>query len=236
MTVESAPRSPSLPELFEAFGEALRRSVRVALPGRVERYYPGTNSADIKPLVKDRVPTADGSELLEELPVIPAVPIVFPRAGGYFLSLPVARGDLVTLIFADRSLDAWKSGRGVDTDPDDFRAHDLTDAVAILGGYPLGRPVDEGGVAAHAVLGKEGGAQVHVKPDQVSLYEENAADFVALAQKVLDELNLVKSDFETLLLAVNGHSHAALGAPPSPLIVFTPHTPASVAASKVKAT
>lgn len=204
MTTQAAPRTPSLAELLAIHAEAIRRSIHVSLPGRVEKYYADENRADIKPLLKDRVTTREGGELLEVLPVIPSVPIVFPRAGGFFITLPVAKGDLVELVFSDRSVDNFLSGRGTDTDPDDFRMHDLTDAFAILGGYPFGLGVTDSGTDNNLVLGKEGGAQIHVKPDQVSLYEENATAFVARADRSDTDDSAIKTNVDALRSAVSG--------------------------------
>ncbi len=243
MTTEGAPRTPSLSELLAVHADTTRRSVNVALPGRVEKYDSAEQKADVKPLVNNLTADRDGNEIVEELPVIPGVPIAFPRAGGFFLTLPVKAGDLVTLIVCDRSVDNYKSGRGVVTDPDDFRAHDWSDAIAIPGFYPFGRSVGDSGVSSNLVLGRENGAQIHVKPDLVSLYEENAAQFIALAQKTFDAIDALRSSVATNVTTNNGHTHTYLPGPgvliptgpPVPLQSSPPVT-TSVAASKVKAT
>ena len=245
MTTEAAPRTPSLPELFALQAEAIRRSVHNCLPGKVDRYYVNENRADIKPVLQDRIPTRGGEELLESLPIIPSVPIVFPRAGGFFITLPVAVGDLVTLVFSDRSLDNYLSGRGMDTDPDDFRTHDLSDAYALLGGYPFGMAVTDSGIDTNLVMGKEGGAQVHIQSDLVELFKSSNMQFVALAQKVLDELTAAKNDRVANKTIFDDHIHITtatisvgpIGVIAKPAIGFPAQTaPSSVAASKVKAT
>jgi hypothetical protein len=70
------------------------------------------------------------------LPVLDDVPFCFPRAGGFTLVLPVAAGDVVTLLFTDRMLDGWRgSGRAIA--PTDPRSHALADAFAVpLGMWP----------------------------------------------------------------------------------------------------
>lgn len=198
MTTEETPRDPTLAELFSIHGEALRHSIHVSMPGRVEKYDSATQKADVKPLVNSLIATREGDELLEEFSVIPSVPVLFLRGGGFFVSVPIAKGDLVTLLFSDRSIDKYLAGRGALTDPDDFRTHALTDAAAIPGGYPFALGVGDSGVGANLVLGKEGGAQIHVKQDEVHLYAENAADFVALAAKVKTQLDTVINDINTL--------------------------------------
>jgi phage baseplate assembly protein V len=112
------------------------------------------------------------------------------------------------------------------------RSHGIVACVTDRRHRPLN--MGEGDVCLYT----DKGERVYIESiaDIVHLGAKSGAEFVALANKVLTELQSVKSDFETLLLAVNNHSHAALGGIPVPLIVFTPHTPASVAATKVKAT
>lgn len=118
-----------------SLSEPLRRALRqygsalhVSLPGRVEQYDHTQQRANVLPLIKRRY--ADQS--IESMPVIPDVPLVWPRAGGAQLTMPVKRGDGVLLVFADRSLDNWLS-QGGEIEPNDPRQHDVSDAVAIPG-------------------------------------------------------------------------------------------------------
>jgi len=224
-------------------------TIQAPLPGKIDTYDEGTQKADVKPLLKRPLVDEDGNDLpFEVLPVIPSVPIVFPRAdfqgAKFFMSFPLKPGDHVALIIMNWSLDAWKSlDAGTDVEPTQFRQHDLSDAVAIPGLYPFGAALSD----AHPdnlVLGRDGGIQIHLKPsDEIHLGSENAADFVALAQKVLTELQAVETDLTTIKTTLSAHIHptttpgAQTGtpAPPGDLSLFTPNTPASVAADKVKA-
>jgi hypothetical protein len=83
-----------------------------------------------------KYPAGDGR--LIDYPVISNVPVVFPSAGSGKISLtfPLAKGDGVTLLFSERSLDAFLSGG----DPEDPRRYDLTDAIAVPGLYAGGVP------------------------------------------------------------------------------------------------
>lgn len=158
-------RSPELEELLRTAIEYYLQDTHTALPGVVEEYFPDTQRADIKPLIKRRIVHEDGSELLEELPIIPDVPIVFPRTNSFFLSFPIAKGDLVQLTFMERSIDNWLAGDGLDTDPDEFRMHDFSDAVASPGMYPFKRAIKDIN-SVNMVLGNdEGGLQIHITPD-----------------------------------------------------------------------
>jgi phage baseplate assembly protein V len=90
------------------------------------------------------------------------------------------------------------------------------------------------------------GERVYIESsgDIVNLGAKSAADFVALADDVKSELDAVKTDLDNLKTACASHTHptAALGLPsvpgppPADFSLFVPHTPGSVAATKVKAT
>ena len=124
---------PTKRSLTEALGRVVSRvqsELHVCVPGRVERYDHTQQRADVVPLLRSRY--ADGQ--VTEPQVITNVPVVFPRAGGASLTMPVNKGDGVMLHFTDASIDEWLSSGGTVT-PDDRRRHDLSDCIAIPGLY-----------------------------------------------------------------------------------------------------
>lgn len=243
-TIPEAPRTPTQSEVIRAALDSWARGLHVALPGRVESYDAAEQKADIKPMVKDLTPTRTGRELLEIIPVIPNVPIVFPRAGGYFLTMPVRAGDFVLLVVCERSIDVWISSDGGEKNPDDFRTHNLSDAVAIPGLYPFSQSIGESGIDVNGVLGREGGPTVHLKPDgSVHLSQENASDFVALSdlvkteiEKVVAYVDSVKSVFAVGVPAAGDGGAAIQTSQITASQAISPPTIAAPAASKVKAT
>lgn len=74
----------------------------------------------------------------------------------------------------------------------------------------------------------------------VHLGSKDPTDFVALASKVLQELNAVKQDFTTLKTALTAHTHTGVTTGPGTsggtagFAAFIPHTPASVASESVR--
>ena len=125
-------RSPALAEVIRLALERQGRSLRVGLPGRVERFDAVNQLADVTPLLKETAFDEVGAEVVESLPVLTNVPVQFSGGGGYAVTFPVASGDACWLTFADRSLDEWIDRGGV-VDPIDLRRHDFADPVAILG-------------------------------------------------------------------------------------------------------
>ena len=157
-------RSPEETELLTLAIKSFLFDLHTCMPGKVVEYDAKTQKADIKPLLKRLTVHEGGEELLEELPVLPDVPVHFQRGGGFFLTFPLVPGDLVELHFQERSIDNYLSGEGEDTDPDEFRHHDLSDAIAVPGFYPFKRAIKDIHTA-NVVLGKdEGGIQIHLTP------------------------------------------------------------------------
>lgn len=171
MTTEAASRSPEPQEVLRAAVEYALGDVHTALPGRIETFDPATQKANVKPLIQRRVATEEGDELLEELPILPQVPVVFPRTAGAFVTFPVAAGDHVLLVFNERSIDNFISGEGEDTDPDEFRMHDLGDAVALLGFYPDSKALTEEELDTErlTVGTTAGGMRLHIAADHVEV-------------------------------------------------------------------
>ena len=245
-------RSPTLAELLRSVMDARDLETHTSLPCRVEKIDKEAQTVDVKPLLRRRFQNPDGTEINESIPVIPRVPIAWQRAGKFFIRLPIKQGDIVEVVFTEASRDAFQASSGDETDPDDFRRFDLSDAWATPGaGYPdsqVLRDFDPDDL----VIGVEGGCVSHFKPGEIDLGSKNAADFVALAQKVLDELDAAKANAQAALdyavsvsgvfasgvpvpndggAAVQTAQIAAAGA----ISVPTLATPASVAATKVKA-
>lgn len=226
-------RTPSLAELIS---EAIRfkiEEVRVAIPARVEKYRPDEQTIDASVLIKNVLVDSEGNMLEEELPVIPNVPVCFPRGGGYFLSFPLKKGDFVFLVCADACIDSWRD-KGTLSDPGFLRHHDLSDAVAFPGVYPDPKALKEAS-DTELSIGADGGLQMRVGGSLIELGTTGGSlDFVALAQKVLTELQSIVNGF-------NSHIHtttATVGTGPVG-VISTPTSPLgspnSVAADKVKA-
>ena len=62
------------------------------------------------PVLKRVLPNLDGELVSEQLPVLSDVPVLFPRAGGFFISFPIQPGDFVQLVFNEVSIDDWMAG------------------------------------------------------------------------------------------------------------------------------
>lgn len=118
--------TPTLAELIRAGVEQGAARLHVSMPAVVETYDNTNRLCSAQPLLRRLF--LDGTS--DRFPVVVDVPVVWLGGGAGSLTMPLAKGDQVVLMFADRSLDAWLQQRREST-PDDVRKHHLSDGFAI---------------------------------------------------------------------------------------------------------
>jgi hypothetical protein len=225
-------RSPLLSQVMLRAVEAGLARTHVALPAKITKFDSATQLASVQPYLKETHENEDGEEVSAALKVINGVPVQFPGGGDFVITFPVAVGDPCWLVFSDRSLDVWKEKGGI-VDPVHLHNHHISDAVAMLGVRSKAGALAEFDTGA-VRLGKVGGTGIRIKTGEVHLgvgHNEDAANFVALA-------NLVKSEIDALRSYVSSHVHVtSCGAGPGTAAapVLPPPIVGEVAATKVKA-
>ncbi len=159
----------TLAELIAEAIESRLLDLHVAMPCKVTAYQASTQRCDCQPQLQLSVPDGTGGYLLETLPVLPNVPVCFPSGGGFFASFPLAVGDPVMVVFADRSIGAWLA-KGEVCDPGDLHKHSLSGAVAYPGIKTTGHALASAS-GSNMVLGKDGtsAAQIELTGSEVHL-------------------------------------------------------------------
>lgn len=71
-----------------------------------------------------------------ELPEFIEVPPLFMQGGGSYTAHPIAKGDYCLLVITERCFDRWYHGQD-NISPLEFRMHDYSDGIAIVGVNPL---------------------------------------------------------------------------------------------------
>ena len=142
------PAFPTDEDIADAREERLRLDMETAFPARVQSYNPDLQVADLVPLVRRQVPQPDGSHTTEALPVLPCVPVCFPRMGQWFVSFPIEPGDTGLVIVCSGDIGPWRIGSGDVTDPGDLRRHHMSHAVFLPAGLvPRARKLTQTGAA-----------------------------------------------------------------------------------------
>ena len=211
----------STPSERDNLAMAIRAHMALAhtvIPGVVKSYDATTQTATVQPSIQFK--RRDGEGVIQNYTPDPIadVPVAFPGAGAYSITWPLAAGDLVTLVFAERSITEWKATGGTSVEAQDTRRFDLTDAIAIPALRSPASPIPAAGYAAGVLV---------VRSAEIRLGSSAAAQFVALANLVLDRLTAIVTGYNT-------HTHTSAVGPTGP-----PNTPlaapASVACTTTKA-
>lgn len=196
------PRTANLEGVIRASFVHLLSQYWFCLPGQIESLNTGDRRANVKPMVQRRY---SGVDKPVDLPVVVGVPLVEMRCGRAFLSLPLAKGDPVLMVFSDRALDNWIGSAGAaPVDPLDVRMHDLTDAFAIPGGWPILKSGNRPGANPDALdLQVEPGTKFLIGNGAVELFDQ------------LDQIIAQLEDISTGLIAtLITHTHTSSGAGP----------------------
>ncbi len=127
-------------------------AINTATPARVQRYDAALQVVDAVPLVRGPVPRADGTYDHEDLPVVPSVPVVWPRVGAWGLTMALAEGDTGLLVCLESDLGTWRAGDGSVVDPVDLRRHHLSHAVFVPGLYVRSRALSAAASGTAAVV------------------------------------------------------------------------------------
>ncbi len=229
----------SLVDVVEDGMRTLAARIHTCLPARVVVYEPITNTIEAELAVKSPFFRGDGERDYDTFPVIPAVPVVWPRGGGYVMTLPLQPGDFVWLMFSEASLAEWRT-TGQVSEPTDARRHSIGYPYAIPGAFPDVSPLspeptqDIPNRTTKMVIGADGGnAQIVIDKNPLAPMIQigrDASDFVALA-------TLVQTALDAIRTWANTHAHTGVttgvgtsGAPATPLAAVGP-----VAATATKA-
>jgi len=203
-------RNPGLDDVInEALEEALSE-LYVALPGVVQAYDPAAQKASVQPVARVAHRDEDGKRVVQALPVVNGVPVVFPGGGGFSVTFPIQAGDTVLLIFSGASLDKWKAGAGGTggggtIDPDFYSRHPIGDAIAIPG------------------LRNFAAARATAPTDHVFVGEDGADGHgAAMGDRVKDYFDSIHAWAAQVQTALNG-----LGAPITPPLTAVPEVESS---------
>jgi len=143
-------------QLVETLNIAIQNAlanVHTATIARVERV--NATTIDVQPVINRVV---DGRVIA--LPVFTKVPPVFMQGGSSYTAHPIAVGDYCLLVFTERCFDRWYEGQDGQP-PLEFRMHDYSDGLAIVGVNPRGGAIPIPDVITHIGDAYQEGNYVH---------------------------------------------------------------------------
>jgi hypothetical protein len=174
-------RSNSPQEFYRIMMETLSTNLRVAIPGIIVAFDALTQTATVQPSIKENVSDASLNIKSVSLPPLLDVPVYFPRAGGFCLTMPVKKGDECLVIFADMCIDGWWDLGGIQNQVEK-RRHDLSDAFAFVG--------------------------VQSKPKKISNYSTNSVQLRNDSKTSYIDLKTGEIDIVSPIVKINGVNFA----------------------------
>jgi hypothetical protein len=247
---------PSQIEIEQATIGNMLSDLHTCMPGEVVAVRASADDkrqfVDVLPMLKRAVIDEDGEPRDEALPLLQMVPVGYMQGGGFFLSVPLRVGDVVLLVFAERSLDSWiqtaSPGARTPATPGDLSTHTLQGAIALPYGPRPRAALLVGVDAGDMVVGTESGTILARFKGDGSVVFAEGINFVALANLVAIELARLQADLTTLKAAVQVGFNTVYPSGPAAgatqgsaaagafAAAFSPTSPGSVAATKTKAT
>ena len=187
------PLSVTDAEIIRKALESRAGDIYTCLPGRVEKYYPDLQTADVVPVIRRAIANADGDISTETLPVIPNVKVCFPTGGGFTVTWPIVAGNHVTLLFLIYACTQWRI-TGQISDPGDLRIHALGSALALPNHVPNSGAVPESQASDNAYI---------ITGPMIKLGAADASDFAALSSKVDANFQKIKNMFTSWVVVPN---------------------------------
>jgi hypothetical protein len=198
-----------LKDVFQNFKKEIFLSMHCIKVGKITKFNKTKKTAEVQIMLKRVLP--DNS--IKDYPQLLSCPVMTLQGNGGSIQFPIVAGDDCIVLFSDRSIDTWLNN-GTAAAPTSSRAHDLTDAIAIVGlnSYQSSLPAYTDDVVLTVPSGQNFivngvSAEAHILGDQ------------KLA--LLSDVTQLRADLNTFITTIyNLHMHptAAVGAPSAPTV------------------
>ena len=142
-------------------------NLRVAMPGIIQSFDATEQTVTVQCAIREKI-NMDGDLSWQEIPLLLDVPIIFPRAGNYILTMPIQAGDECLVVFGDSCMDAWWQSGGVQNQID-CRRHDLSDGYAIVGLYSQPRRINNYSTSTAQLRNLSGDAYVELSGSNINI-------------------------------------------------------------------
>ena len=134
-----------------------------SFPGIVQSVNWAQMTCVVQPAIQGSITDENNNTTFVNLPVLVDCPIVFQKAGGFVLTLPIAAHDEVLVSIANRCIDAWWQSGGIQQ-PVEYRMHDLSDGFVIPGPCSLPNVIPNISPTDAQLRNKAGTAVIGIAP------------------------------------------------------------------------
>lgn len=183
-----AERTGSDDEMMRRFADKISSEISVCLPASVVSFNAEKQTIVAQPLIREKINIGGNVQFINR-PQLVDIPVVFPQAGNFVLTMPIQPGDEVLLVFADTCIDAWLNSGGIQN-WNDRRRHDLSDAIAIPGLNSIPNVIPNISTSAAELRTKDGSTKITVDDGTITLTGATVAINATTATISASEINL----------------------------------------------
>ena len=228
-----------MPEHIPSDVETLRRviearvtEIQVGVPSSVVSYDPSTGTCSAQPLVRRPLQDID-RVVFENLPILEDIPIVWPQGGGYAITFPIKKGDLVILVATTwNAHNAMNSGEI--SDPNELKFQSVSSVFAHPGWRCDADPLVSA-TSDEMRLGRDGEDQAIEISDTEIRIGTGATEAIPREDLVQSALTGLQAKLDSLIAIFNAHVHLGIlpgpGATAPSVPPETPHGPVAATAS-----
>lgn len=124
---------PNLLAVLESLKSEIMKEINCVQIGTIESFDTTDQTASISMNIKKIISVnADGSNVLEDRPLLVRCPCVILGGGSSHMTFDIKKGDSCIIFFNDRDIDNWFFDGG-QSPPNSVRTHDLSDGIALVG-------------------------------------------------------------------------------------------------------
>jgi hypothetical protein len=194
--------TPSQWDVIERMLHDFRSGLHTSFPARVLAYDVAAQTLDVRPALLRERPSDD--PLLpwgfEQMPDLYAVPIKWPRAGGFIITFPIEPDDMVEVRCAEQSTMNWRQSGSTPSHPGVSDPLGLNGLVADVGWYPDSKKATNVNNSDFVIGKPDGMAMIRVSADgRVHLGAGTGPEsLIADAAKLLAELVKIQTAISSL--------------------------------------
>ncbi len=157
-------RTADFEEILRTALDCKAAGMWTACPGIVTAVNLGAQTVSVQPAIQGKQTAQDGIQTDVNMPLLVDVPIVWPRAGGFALTFPVAAGDECLVVFGSRCIDSWWQTGDVGPQAEQ-RMHDLSDGFAIFAPASQAKVLDDVSDENVQLRDEDGTTFLEITPD-----------------------------------------------------------------------
>lgn len=137
--------------------------LNTAIPAKIQSFNPQTQTVECQCAI-NRVDKNTGESV--EYPLLVDLPIQYPIAGGFALTLPIKPGDDCLVVFSQKCIDGWHQDGKIKPESEN-RLHDLSDGIALIGVSSQAGVLANYNTSAMELRNRQGTAKITISDNSI---------------------------------------------------------------------